>query len=249
MKTADNIFKGLYLALLIVTCCCNTKVDENVNERDIRRTYYQNGTIKAEATYNSDSVKDGYGKLFYPNGTLELEISYVDGKKEGYEKGYYENGSIRYIGTNKNDLPVGEHLNFYENGNLKDYILYDPVGRVVYKREYDTEEKFVSEQGSKYPQIISVTAKDNHFKVGDTLKTRVYAPTPPNTKCDLLIKILNNNGELIEENSIPIEQGVAEFNKVLKDTGSYYFTAIYSFNDKLNEEKENHENNFQYKVN
>lgn len=39
-------------------------------ERRVKRTYYEDGGVRAEATYNSDSLKDGYGKLFYPTLTV-----------------------------------------------------------------------------------------------------------------------------------------------------------------------------------
>ena len=234
--------------LLLVTYSCNLNKDKGVHESYVRRTYYEDGTIRAEATYNSDSLKDGYGKLFYPDGQLELEIAYLNGKKEGYERGYYKDGSIKYIGSNKNDYPVGQHLSYYSDDTLKNYLLYDPVGRVVYKRNYDAEGEFISEEGSKNTQIISVTTTDNHFEVGDSLQIRIYAPTPPDINVDLIVKIMNKDDSLLEEEHITIEQGYASYSKMLKDIGSYYFTTSFFFIDQSTGKKERYGNNFQYWV-
>ena len=43
----------------------------------------------------------GIVKRFYPNGNLESEITYKDGKLEGLVKRYYDNGNLKVEGTYK----------------------------------------------------------------------------------------------------------------------------------------------------
>ncbi len=218
-----NLRLLLYISLTVWGCI--SEKDRVHQERRVKRTYYEDGGVRAEATYNSDSLKDGYGKLFYPNGKLELEVAYQDGKKEGYERGYYQNGNIKYIGSSKNGYSVGQGLNFYQDSVLKSYVFFDPIGRVVYKK-----------------------ANDNRFSVNDSLKVRIYAPTPPDSEVELLVEITSIVGEAIEERKIDTDQGLAIYSTVLRDTGVYYFTTRFIFKDLHLVTSEEYENNFQYWV-
>ncbi|MGB3777916.1 MAG: hypothetical protein WA960_06130 [Tunicatimonas sp.] len=177
-----------------------------------------------------------------------MEVAYQDGKKEGYERGYYQNGNIKYIGSSKNGYSVGQGLNFYQDSVLKSYVFFDPIGRVVYKRVYSSDGELLAEEGSKNTQIISVTANDNRFSVNDSLKVRIYAPTPPNSEVELLVEITSIVGEVIEERKIDTDQGLAIYSTVLRDTGVYYFTTRFILKDLHLVTSEEYENNFQYWV-
>ena len=242
MKVLSKITFGL-----VFLFNCSSQVEQD--EKNIKRTYYENGNTKAEATYNADSVKHGYGKLFYESGELRLHAKYVNGKKEGLEETYYRNGSLKYQVYYLNDHPVGERLDYYENGDLKHYSFYDPAGEPHFRRSYDEEGDFLSEQGSRNTNLVSVTITDNKFIVGDTLQVRVYAPQPPDVKIELKVLILDVNDETISDQQLILKNGRTTFLKTLENTGEFTFRIELIYSDAIQSEFETYENSFQFTVN
>lgn len=241
MKLLSNITFGL-----VFLFNCSSQVEQD--EKNIKRTYYDNGNVEAEATYNADSVKHGYGKLFYESGELRLHAKYINGKKEGLEETYYRNGSLKYKAFYLNDRPVGERLDYYENGALKHYSFYDPVGDPHFRRSYDKEGNFLSERGSRNTNLVSVTITDNKFIIGDTLQVRVYAPQPPDVKIELKALVLDTDNELIFDQQLNLENGLITFSRMLENTGKFAFRTELTYSDTAQSEIETYENSFQFIV-
>lgn len=62
-------------------------------------------------------------KEYYPNGRLETEIPYKDGRINGIVKEYYESGNLKW------EIPFvddnGIRKVYYESGELKEEIFDD----------------------------------------------------------------------------------------------------------------------------
>lgn len=99
------------------------------------KTFYSDSKIKSIVNYlgemskevqekgywnraDETDIKEGVFKIFYPNGQLELEGTYVSNEASGVFKTYYENGSLNIIGTYKNNLSEGERKIYFPNGNV-----------------------------------------------------------------------------------------------------------------------------------
>ena len=63
-------------------------------------------------------MNNGKGKLFYKNGNIKYEGSWVDKKAEGNGIFFYENGDY-YIGEFKNGEMNGKGKLYFKNGNIK----------------------------------------------------------------------------------------------------------------------------------
>lgn len=76
--------------------------------------------------YYSDNflINDGVEYVYYKNGKIFSETSYVNGIQEGFFKEYYENGILSEESNYKNDLLHGFQKLYYENGNKEEISYY-----------------------------------------------------------------------------------------------------------------------------
>jgi antitoxin component YwqK of YwqJK toxin-antitoxin module len=77
--------------------------------------YFENGSIKYEATYDDEGREEGLVKYYYPCNPL------VDG----------ERGQIEYEYTVKSGIIVGKVIRYYETGEIKETVMYDENGQFV----------------------------------------------------------------------------------------------------------------------
>jgi antitoxin component YwqK of YwqJK toxin-antitoxin module len=88
----------------------------------IYKMYHPDGkTVSIERQYKNDTLV-GTEKLYYENGKIKSEASYVDGKFDGPFKEYFEDGKIKQEGTYKADAIEGELKTYYPNGKLKEKV-------------------------------------------------------------------------------------------------------------------------------
>ena len=261
-----------YLILILLGCNVESSKEELRGDLKVIRSYYENGTVETEVTIDKDSIRHGLGKKYYPSGSLKFEVDFFNGRKQGQEKGYFENGSLRYISWYKDGLEdsvaiwyymdgsiesidnwrkgklVGEQLKYHQNQNLKFYSYYDPTGEPVYRRIYSEDGNFISEEGSRNTNIVSVTRANNQFELGDTLQIRIYAPNPPDIKVHLKSLLLDKRKSIIHSESLSLKNGKTTFSKVLKRQGEYYFKTEYKFEDTVSKEINVYNNDFKFEV-
>lgn len=53
-----------------------------------------------------DGKRSGYGKEYYPDGTLRYDGSWENGLRNGYGKSYYTTGELAYEGEWAKDKPI-----------------------------------------------------------------------------------------------------------------------------------------------
>ncbi len=73
-----------------------------------KKSYNEQGKLLSELSYNDAGQLDGKSSWYYPDGTLQLEAWYKDGKMHGPQRRYFETGTV-------------EEITFYHE-NLKDSI-------------------------------------------------------------------------------------------------------------------------------
>lgn len=93
--------------------------------------YNPNGDIAGEFIYKNDLLVDEKGQLFtgkkiiyYENGNVETESSYVGGMLEGVQKHYGYDGKLLNVGHFEKNLLNGV------------YIEYDEEGKIISQTEY-----------------------------------------------------------------------------------------------------------------
>ena len=57
-------------------------------------------------------------------GSIESEISYIEGKKHGLHKNWYDNGQLLFHTLYLDNKSHGEHKHWYENGQLSFHYFY-----------------------------------------------------------------------------------------------------------------------------
>jgi antitoxin component YwqK of YwqJK toxin-antitoxin module len=89
---------------------------------EIKKEYYSNDVIKDEIPIlNIGSYygkKHGIQKIYFPNGKLNIEISFINGIENGTEIWYYQNGNILMKKKIINGDIHGIQTFYYENGSI-----------------------------------------------------------------------------------------------------------------------------------
>jgi len=87
-------------------------------QNGVVKSYYPDGSVQSEISYVND-ILDGSAIWYYPNGQLKSEKNFSKGILDGWVKEYYESGLLKEEYFVKNGLKDGANRVFYENGTLK----------------------------------------------------------------------------------------------------------------------------------
>ncbi|TSA28567.1 MAG: TonB family protein [Ignavibacteriales bacterium] len=87
-------------------------------QNGIVKSYYPDGSVQSEISYVND-ILDGSAIWYYPNGQLKSEKNFDKGVLNGWVKEYYETGLLKEEYFVKNGMKSGTNRVFYENGTLK----------------------------------------------------------------------------------------------------------------------------------
>jgi antitoxin component YwqK of YwqJK toxin-antitoxin module len=104
---------------------------EELTSLEIRKTYFENGAVESEISYNYLGEKDGASKFFSKKGEIEEVNIYSKGSllakgklnKKGeridYWEFYYESEKLRAKGEYKDGLKIGVWNYYHENGKIE----------------------------------------------------------------------------------------------------------------------------------
>jgi antitoxin component YwqK of YwqJK toxin-antitoxin module len=127
----------ILLIILITTAYC-----ANAQTFEIRDGDTINYTDKS-------GKKQGFWRLFWPNGDLKYEVFYENGEMEGLEIRYFDaQDCIEFSNTYKDGMLYGPSVTFYPNCSTKVEEMYVAGKKNGYERAYDengfllTEAKF-----------------------------------------------------------------------------------------------------------
>ena len=84
----------------------------------VRTIFFSNGKMEIEETY-VDGVFHGPYKSYYDNGQLNLDANYVEGVMQGIVKRYYSTGELLEEVTFTNNEENGPFKEYYKNGQVK----------------------------------------------------------------------------------------------------------------------------------
>jgi len=100
--------------------------EEFWNIIDSTKNYSQSILLNYWTKDGKQAVKDGTGTFpsYHPNGVLQIQEQYLNGKMTGEWTWYFSNGKINYIENYKEGKQDGEYIMYYFNGQIESKGLY-----------------------------------------------------------------------------------------------------------------------------
>lgn len=132
----NKILCVITLVMFMISC-------NDVEEKDVVKSYYENGVIKSELRYK-DGKLNGECVWYYPNGKTEMKTNYRMDTLVGETIRWYENGNLESKYFLKNDQYEGAFEKYNVFGDLvklehyKDGVLHGEM-----KQWYDSGSLFV----------------------------------------------------------------------------------------------------------
>ena len=84
------------------------------------------GCFHSKSTYNTrDQIQKNIERSYYPDGKLEYEAEFFNGKLDGTSRVWDENGFLRSISQYSNGKPHGSWQQFHINGKKSYTVEYD----------------------------------------------------------------------------------------------------------------------------
>jgi len=109
--------KIIFLSLLI-TSCTFLKIAEKPKGNNVVKAYFPNGNIEYEAEYLNGKL-DGITRTWSEDGIISSESIYNNNQPHGMWKKFHRSGSIMYETKYEYGKKHGFEKWFYENGQVK----------------------------------------------------------------------------------------------------------------------------------
>jgi len=106
-----------------------------VAQNGLVKTYYPDGTVQSEICYVND-VLDGNAIWYYQNGKVMTEKNYSKGIIDGKVRSYFENGQLQEEYLVSFGIKDGLYKSYFENGELKVVATYSG-GKIITSQKFD----------------------------------------------------------------------------------------------------------------
>jgi TonB family protein len=146
------MFRVLYILFLIVTVEISAQTDSVVS-------YYDNGKIES-IVHIRDNFRDGEARLFWENGNVKEELSYVSGRVEGLVRKYNQDGVLQEMFSIEDGKREGPTSLFDSTGKYVNDIFYEEGILVVDKIVLDSGPK----EEEKTNEVVAITRPTNQKK-------------------------------------------------------------------------------------
>ena len=248
-----NLLVNLILMVGLISACGRPKKSSTQlfksesGDTILARTFYEDGSLKEEQMFNADTVPNGFFVSYYQNGKVKYENFFIDGKENGIAKGFFENGEPRYLGKvddGKKDStwlwyeqkPDGLHLDMIENylnGKLfGGQIKFNRYGHCEWYKFYGLDGllgkvSFEDSRSVLEGKLCNIYYDQNELNIGEGFYSKIYLGAPPGWESGLSVKILDENGDLLEPGSGNLRKteerntDAYHFSCELKEPGAY----------------------------
>lgn len=88
------------------------------------KEYHENGHIYMEGPYDAELKRHGIWTAYHNDGTNQSQTEYTHGSKEGFTKVWYPNGALRYEGQYKGNVKSGDWTYYKEDGSVATTMSY-----------------------------------------------------------------------------------------------------------------------------
>ena len=143
----------------------------------IKKEYYPNGRLETEIPYK-DGRRNGIAKEYYPNGKLQWEATFVSDKINGSEKVYYESGKLQWETPFVDGKINGIAKVYYESGELKGEIHFKDSKKNGIEKAYYKNGKLQWETPFKDDKINGIAKV--YYESGE-LKEEIFDEETPQT--------------------------------------------------------------------
>ena len=120
-----------FLLLLHVGCSWFIS-EQNIENTELKMSYYQNGNIEYESEYKNGNLH-GVTKYWDESENLISEATYSNGKLHGLWTSYFSGGSVKSKINYYYGQKHGNEELFYDNGQLQSLTEYKE-GEVVFEK-------------------------------------------------------------------------------------------------------------------
>ncbi|SMO82273.1 hypothetical protein [Gracilimonas mengyeensis] len=130
-------------------------------EDGIKRTYYPNGEIEIEQSFEN-GLPDGQKTIYYPNGQVMIAESYKQGEREGPSIWYDRRGRIKREYQYANGHPIDTCYYYSEFTGLVQHVrIFDDKGNMLQNTKYDFD--------GELEYVIKINGSTNEY-----IKTNYY---------------------------------------------------------------------------
>jgi hypothetical protein len=92
--------------------------DKKITDKKVGEMYYRDDKSVYIGGAIKNEKRDGAWKAFHPNGKVQTDAYYIDGKEDGEYTVYYDNGQKRYSGHYSKGICDGEWKFYTKGGTL-----------------------------------------------------------------------------------------------------------------------------------
>lgn len=113
-------FTLLLVVVLLISCSRNDSENPEGNNELTKEVVesFENGQARSEKYYEEGSLRLVKQVLYYPNGQIQQEGEFKDGRRHGKWISYFENGNKWSLNSYDIGNLDGEYKTWYENGEL-----------------------------------------------------------------------------------------------------------------------------------
>ena len=134
-----NFLLHCFLSLTLVGCATAPSVSNGLHE-----IYYSNGQLKEEMTY-LDGQLNGITREYYPTGVFKSVKNYDNGRLNGVCRTFRADGSLESAASYANGQIDGFRNTYHPDDSLWVNEIYDHDINIE-RREYDREGYLITEQ-------------------------------------------------------------------------------------------------------
>ena len=139
--------------------------EEKKYNTEAHKEYYPNGQIELEEYYSNGKL-EGVSKMWYPNGQLMNLDTFVNGRVVGLSRTWHSNGVLESSSYFIDGRQEGKVLHFYPTGQLssvaykKNYKHYN-----IYQTFYDTSKEYYSFDAILYGKETLDSLNSDHKNI------------------------------------------------------------------------------------
>jgi hypothetical protein len=165
----NGIFHGLMaLGFLIIIGCGRQESVKEVIE------YFPNGEIRSVKEVDDKGKKNGWHKIYYPNGQLQHKVQYRSDTIHGLKFQYYEDGTLMSQFEFYHGICNGRFKKYFANGKLQEsgYLIGENL-RGEFIRYYEHSDSLIMSREflTNFGDILVLQAYERYDTTGKIIES------------------------------------------------------------------------------
>lgn len=142
-------------------------------------SYYPNGNVECELNYKNGKL-NGPVTAYLQNGKVDVKCNYKNDKHHGNYIEYYDNGKIQRKCYLLEGVVIGEDISYYKNGKMEKYENKNSLGHGL-EKEYYKNGKLKSY--TQYKVFVPYGVRKEYYDTGKLKSVKNYTMGELNGKC------------------------------------------------------------------